>query len=818
MTNFDLYHGLLMVISLILGGVGFLFWHRYKEAYKHSKETESTLSLLQKQVQERALDHEHIAKTLEETLIVAESANRVKKDFIANMSHEIRTPMNAITGFTDLALQDEMSPQVRRYLSKVAESSHALMGLINDILDYSKIEECRVKSDPVTFDLHDLFDRLGTLFGQRVNDKGIELILSLPPTFNQILYGDVRRLEQVLIHLIRNSIKFTQQGMIVVQCTMHQQSKTEVLATFSVSDTGIGFDPTLLPQLFEPFIQADTTSTRHYGGTGLGLAICKNLSTLLNGTLSAESIPDKGTLFSLQVPFESRGKSNKPHIQLPPHLHNKKVLLVEDCLVTQKMLHTLVQALSLHVDRVASGEEALDQLFSEVSPQNAYDLLIMDWILPGLDGIQTTQQITQKMLTSPNPGKVPLVILMTSSGKEEVRQQAQDVGVAAFIRKPISQTQLFHVIMSVFGQTMTVEHQPSLILSGVKETAEKIGGARILLVEPATVNREVVDQQLQRVGIEVEIAHTGVEALEKLDKSLMHTPFHAVLMDVGMADLDGYQTTHLIRSNPRFTHLPIIAMTAMKDEEDVCLKAGMNSQLIKPIRSERLYGILCQLIAPLTQPPDTLQTQEPTILSPIEGIDPVLGLERLGGDQNLFRRLLILFLKDQTDVVKTIQSNLEKGDLKTAQKVVNGLKNASGNIGALSLQQSADLLEKAILKGDKKEWIGSMKVFTETVQPLLDRLAQSIGGTPSNDSEEHAPLEKQIVTPLLNELETHILAFSLETEPLMILLAKQLSTTHVGPLFQQLGGDLDSYDFEEAIKTLYKLATRLEIPLEGKEP
>ena len=307
-------------------------------------------------------DRKQLINSLQETLEMAESANRLKSDFIANMSHEIRTPMNAIIGFTDLLLQDDQTPKVRDSLTKIKDASHSLMGIINDILDFSKMEAGKLTLDPEVFNLHDLFDRLANLFTQQITHKGLELILSVPPSYDRALFGDVRRLEQVLINLIGNAIKFTATGFIVVQVTLKAQGETQVSASFSVLDTGIGVQPDRLKHLFEPFTQADGSTTSHFGGTGLGLTICKNLVEMMGGEMGAESTPGKGCRFFFALPFEVREAVAKKAFVFPKHLQGMKVLLVEDSAITQKIIKDTLKAFSFDIHAVWSGEEALSAL------------------------------------------------------------------------------------------------------------------------------------------------------------------------------------------------------------------------------------------------------------------------------------------------------------------------------------------------------------------------------------------------------------------------------------------------------------------------
>ena len=758
-----------------------------------------------------------LIESLLNTLKVSESSNQDKSGFIANMSHEIRTPMNAIIGFTELALSDYLPKQVKDYLTKTRDAAHALMGLLNDILDFSKIEAGKMVLDPTEFELHTLFDRLANLFSQQTSNKGLELVFSIPPHFEQTLFGDVRRLEQIMINLIGNAIKFTETGSIIIQSKPFDPTDQIINITFSIQDTGIGIPSNRLQQLFEPFEQADITTTRNYGGTGLGLTICKNLVSLMGGTLHAESQPKQGSLFSFTLPFECRQTILKKVPTFPKHMHGLKVLLVSQNTLTLPLLVDTLKTFSFDPHTAASGEEALHTLNTLSQHDQSYDLILLDYLLPNMDGIQTSKKIKEFFSSKDGLQKNPKIVLITSLDKQELHQQAQIVGVDQSINKPISRTQLFLVIMEVFGEKVLETDKPSHFLSGASDTTKKIGGARVLLVEDNLINQEMACELLERAGLTVETANNGQEAVDKIKATLKpkRIPFAAVLMDVQMPIMDGCEATRTIRCDPHFSKLPIIALTAHAMAEDLekFLKVGMNAHLTKPIYPERLYGLLTEWIGPLhkTLTPD--DTQE-TPLTTISGIDQVAGWRRVAGNKKLYHRLLVRFRQDQADVASEIDDALDRGDLKSAANLTHALKGVAGNVGAVPLQQAAEALEKAIKDGPPRAWRPEQKSFTTALTSILDGLAhlESVDSKSNSQPTNNRPIDTVKLTPLLTELATHLEGFSIETDSLMESIQKLLLNTHATPILQKLLKHMKDYEFDESLKALEELAKLLEIP------
>ena len=768
-------------------------------------------------------DRKQLLKSLKETLAVAESSSQVKSDFMANMSHEIRTPMNAIIGFNELALQTDLPPIIRDYLKKAQSASHALMGIIDDILDFSKIEVGQIILAPEVFNLHDMFDRLANLFTHHTTEKQLELVMFVPHDFDRTLFGDRQRLEQVLIHLIRNAIKFTQTGTIVVRVRVAAQDASQVTTAFSVRDTGVGIDSEHMALLFDPFVQADGSATRQYGGTGLGLTICKNLVALMGGNLKAKSTLGKGSTFSFQLPFECRTPVLKAMPTLPTHLQGMRVLLVEDNAPSKKFISDLLRVFFADIHAVSSGEEALAALHAATMAARHYDVILMDWRLPGMDGIETSAKVVEHVSSVQPPAKIPKIILITSFGKEKIRKQPHTSGIHAFLSKPISRAQMYTSIMNVFGEPMADSDRAAICLTEVAEATGQIGGANILLVEDNMINQEIARALLMGAGLKVSIANNGQEAVEMVRQS----SYDAVLMDVQMPEMSGLEATRCIRQDARFTHLPIIAMTShvMVEEQQACLEAGMNAHLAKPIRPERLYGVLTQWIGPVQSSPATTQEEAPIPIPEIPGIDPQDGLKHVAGNRVIYIRLLVRFRDEYAQIAKKIDKALGKGDLKTAEQLTHPITRVAEQIGANALHQAAKALEHAIKHGKPSEQKPLKRAFNKALTPLLKALeeVEEVERPPAmpppveNSAIDTEPVKKTArpqtqITALLTELTSLLKENNLETDAIIATLRAPLQSSSAASLLQELEEAIQNYEFDTALHRVEKIVDLLNLP------
>ena len=480
----------------------------------------------------------NIMEDLEEARKEAESATRSKSDFLANMSHEIRTPMNAVIGMAHLALQTDLTPKQADYVKKIQRSAHSLLGIINDILDFSKIEAGKMQMESVDFSLDEVLDNVSTVVGVKVHEKELEFLMDTPHDVPMALVGDPLRLGQVLINLCNNAVKFTHEGEIVVSTSAVEKEDESVTLRFCVRDTGVGLSEEQKGKLFQAFSQADTSTTRKYGGTGLGLTISKRLVNMMGGEIWVESEPGKGSEFIFTAKFGLARKVARKHLAPSVDLRGMRVLVVDDNASSREILQALLESMSFEVTAAASAEEGIAELEKDAKDR-PYKLVVMDWKMPGMDGIKASEVIKRH---SSLPQK-PKIIIATAYGREEVMQRSEKVGVDGFLLKPVGQSVLFDSIMVAFGKEASAVEAVARVRGSDEEGLQKIRGARVLLAEDNEINQQVAKEILEQAGLVVSIANNGQEALDLVRTNT----FDAVLMDVQMPVMDGYTATREIR-------------------------------------------------------------------------------------------------------------------------------------------------------------------------------------------------------------------------------------------------------------------------------
>ncbi len=681
-----------------------------------------------KELVEMSLEDAERARLMaDEARQVAEEATRSKSEFLANMSHELRTPMNAIIGFSTLSLKMEIPIKLRDYVHKISTSAQSLLGIINDILDFSKIEAGKLSMEAIPFELPEVLTNVADLFSMKASDKNIELILSCAPDVPAFYVGDPLRLGQVLINLVNNALKFTHKGFVSVRVECLEQNADRARLHFRVQDSGIGMTPDQVSKLFQAFSQADSSTTRKYGGTGLGLTISKKLVEMMGGEIGVESQSGVGSCFYFTVDIPVEAGRHKADVTIPEPLKTLHVLVVDDTAVAREVLAEQLEAFHFHVQTVENGEAALQVLEKATRP---FDLVLMDYQMPGLDGLETIRRIREH----PNLAKTPAVVMVSAFGREEVMHQAQKMGAKGFLIKPVNPSLLFDTILQALGY-----REAQRLIQGVSRDfkgADRVRGAFVLLAEDNEINQQVATEMLQRAGVKVDIANNGREAVERVDRRA----YDAVLMDVQMPEMDGYQATKAIREKSQHQGLPIIAMTAhaMAGYREECLAAGMNDYVTKPINPDQLFTVLANWVKQseflpvdgVENPPDgTAENLE------IKGVDVEAALGRLGGNQGRLIQLLKGFVSEFRDAFEDMEDVFEQGDLDAASRRVHTLKGTAGNLGAMAIFHAAQVLEDAL----RCEELGQFRQGLHVLRDALADLGECVEGIPEPKVMEALP-------------------------------------------------------------------------------